>query len=191
MNVTILNVAVATVPTQKGSYQVADVAYKNNTFQGKVEGKKVMSFGATAESFKVLATAQPGQTFEVNVVKNDKGYNDWVSMQKADGGAAMPAPSNVSGVLQKGAAVASPRSTYETPEERAQRQVLIVRQSSLSSAISTLSVGAKAVKAEDVLHLAKRYNDWVFQKGVDVTGASGFDDVPDFPKELAQEPQID
>lgn len=192
MNITILNIAIATVPTQKGSYQVADVAYKNNTFQGKVEGKKVMSFGATAESFKVLATAQPGQTFEVNVVKNDKGYNDWVSMQPAGG--AVPSVSAAGPVASASAGKSStpaPRSTYETPEERAQRQVLIVRQSSLSSAVATLSVGAKAVKAEDVLHLAKRYNDWVFQKGVDVTGASGFDDVPDFPKELAQEPQID
>mgnify|MGYP003353238654 CR=1 FL=1 len=62
MNITLLNVTINTKPTKNGkSYQEADVAYKNNSFQGKVEGKKVMSFGATAEAFKVLAQAQPGR----------------------------------------------------------------------------------------------------------------------------------
>jgi hypothetical protein len=192
LNITILNVAIATVPTAKGSYQVADVAYKNNSFQGKVEGKKVMSFGVTKDTFGVLSTAQPGQTFEVNVVKNDKGYNDWVSMQPANG--AVPSVSAAGATAVASASKGStpaPRSTYETPEERAQRQVLIVRQSSLSSAVATLAVGSKVVKPEEVLALAKRYNEWVFQKGADVQGPTGFDDLPDFPKELADEPQID
>jgi hypothetical protein len=83
MNITLLSVDIKTVPTAKGSYQTADVAYKNNSFQGKVEGKKVMSFGATKDSFATLAQAQPGQTYEVQIVKNDKGYNDWVSMAQA------------------------------------------------------------------------------------------------------------
>jgi hypothetical protein len=36
MNITLLSVEVQTVPTAKGSYQKANVAYKNNSFQGKV-----------------------------------------------------------------------------------------------------------------------------------------------------------
>ena len=76
MKIQVLSVQIITTPTAKGSYQTADVAYKNLTFQGKVEGKKVMSFGATKDSFSALATAQPGDIFDVNVVKNDKGYND-------------------------------------------------------------------------------------------------------------------
>lgn len=174
MNITILSVDIKTTPTAKGSYQTADVAYKNNTFQGKVEGKKVMSFGATAASFKVLSQAAAGESYEVSIVKNDKGYNDWVSMSKAgaaDAGATQAAkPAAASG------STASPRSTYETPEERAQRQIYIIRQSSISAAVSSLAAGAKAaVEPSKVLAVAKQYEDYVLGKG-----ASGFDDLPDF-----------
>lgn len=162
MNITILSVDIKTVPTAKGSYQTADVAYKNNSFQGKVEGKKVMSFGATKDSFSTLALAQPGESYEVTIVKNDKGYNDWVSMAKAEAGAAS-AP--VSAPAGGKAAAATPRSTYETPEERAQRQVLIVRQSSLSAAVNLLLAGAKTPPpVENVLSIAKQFEDYVFGK---------------------------
>lgn len=179
MNITILNVSVATVPTAKGSYQVADIAYKNNSFQGKVEGKKIMSFGATKNSFGVLSIAQPGDSFEIEVVKNDKGYNDWVSATKGGAVASTAAP-----VAAGKAANASPRSTYETPEERAQRQVLIVRQSSLASAASVLTAGVKTPPDGDaVISLAKRFEAYVFGTEPAVkqdTGPTGFDDLPDF-----------
>ena len=184
MNITILSVSVATVPTAKGSYQVADVAYKNNSFQGKVEGKKIMSFGASKNTYAVLSIAQPGDSYEIEVVKNDKGYNDWVSATKG-GAVAATAATPTAGK----AATASPRGTYETPEERAQRQVLIVRQSSLSSAATVLTAGVKTPPdADAVVSLAKRFEAYVFgtesvkQDG----GASGFDDLPDF-----EIPQVD
>lgn len=183
MNITILSVSINTKPTAKGSYQEADVAYKNNSFQGKVEGKKIMSFGAASKSFKILSEGTAvGKTFEVTVVKNDKGYNDWVDMKEASADtSSSPSKAPTSG------ANPAPRSNYETPEERAQRQVLIVRQSSLSAAVSTLSVGAKAVKASDVLALADEFANWVFQKKS--PGATGFDDVPDFPEDF--DPKVD
>lgn len=162
MNITILSIDIKTVPTTKGSYQTADVAYKNNSFQGKVEGKKIMSFGATKDSFATLATAQPGQTFEVTIVKNDKGYNDWVAMAQAVPGAASPA-ANAPATGGVKPAAAAPRSTYETPEERAQRQVLIVRQSSLSSAVALLTTGAKTPPStQAVVDTAKAFEAYVF-----------------------------
>lgn len=186
MNITILNVTVETKPTAKGSYQVADVAYKNNSFQDKVEGKKVMSFGATAEAFKVLAIAQPGEKYSVNVVKNDKGYNDWVSMSKGVVEQA-PATSTTSPGGFKSSATASPRNTYETPEERALKQVYIVRQSSVANAITLLLAGAKTPPAVDtVIATAKQFETYVFDKG------TGFDDIPDLdPSFHNNEPNID
>jgi hypothetical protein len=184
LNITILNVSVTTVPTAKGSYQVADVAFKNNSFGGKVEGKKIMSFGAGKEAFGVLSAAQPGAVFEVTTNKNDKGYIDWVSLVPAQAGiapAAAPQQRQVS--TQTGAT----RSNFETPEERAQRQVSIVRQSSLSNAVATLSVGAKKLEADDVIALAKRYEAFVHGKDA---GPTGFDDLPDFPKEIFESPQV-
>jgi len=179
MNITILSVDIKTVPTQKGSYQKAEVAYKNNTFQGKVEGKQVMSFGATANTFKVLASAQSGETYEVEIIKNDKGYNDWISLTPATAGLST-APGAAPAATSNKPTTATPvRSTYETPEERAAKQVYIIRQSSLSAAVATLSVGAKALKPDDVISLATKYVNFVM--GVKDKGASGFDDLPDFP----------
>lgn len=191
MNITILNVSVNTVPTAKGSYQVADIAFKNNTYGGKVEGKKIMSFGAGKAAFEVLSVAQPGSTFEITTNKNDKGYIDWVSVQAAAqaGGNAVP----VSGVAPKPAGsvgAAAPRGNFETAEERAQRQVFIVRQSSIASAVSTLSAGSKAaLKKEDVVATAKFYEDYVF--GKNQGGSTGFDDVPDFPPGLFDQPTVE
>ena len=162
MNITLLSVDIKTVPTAKGSYQTADVAYKNNSFQGKVEGKKVMSFGATKDSFATLATASPGESYEVTIVKNAAGYNDWVSMVKGEANAAPAAPT------ASKAPNAAPKSNYETSEERAQRQVYIIRQSSLTNAVSTLAVGSKAAPSPDaVVNLAQRYVDFV------LNGAAG------------------
>lgn len=182
MNVTILSVDIKTMPTKTGSYQSAEVAYKNNTFQGKVEGKKVMSFGATAGAFKTLSQAQSGETYEVEIIKNDKGYNDWTSLTPAGLSAASPSAAPAAANNNKASQGTTPvRSTYETPEERAAKQVYIIRQSSLSAAVSTLSVGAKVLKPDDVISLATKYVNFVM--GVKDKGASGFEDIPDFADE--------
>lgn len=174
MQIQIIATSVETKPTAKGSYQQLEVTYKNLSFQGKVESKKIMSFGTNAGAFKTLSQASPGAVFEVEVVKNAQGYNDWPNVTAAAAGAA-PSPA-------KGATPSSQpgqtRSTYETPEERAQRQVYIIRQSSISNAISTLAVGSKGVKPEEVLAVAKQYENYVFD--VKDPGPSGFEDMPDF-----------
>jgi hypothetical protein len=178
LKIKVLSVTVTTVPTAKGSYQMADVAFKNLTF-GKVEAKKIMSFGATAAAFTTMSTAQQGDEFDVEVVKNDKGYNDWTKVSKSDGTTEekQPAPS-----FQRGASTTQPaRSTYETPEERAKKQVYIVRQSSISAAVATLSVGSKSVKSDDVIAMARQYESYVF--------GTGFDDLPASDIDLS-EPEV-
>ena len=183
MQIQVLSVQITTTPTPKGSYQMADLAYKNLTFQGKVEGKKIASFGVAKASFEVLATAQPGEIYDVTVVKNEKGFNEWTQMVKGvAGNESAPATSPAS----KGAVATSPtaavRSSYETPEERAKKQVYIIRQSSVSSACTALSVGAKTpLKFEDVLDFAKKIEKYVFDMDL---GADAFQDVPDFPAEV-------
>lgn len=193
MNITILNVAVETKPTAKGSYQVADVAFKNNSFGGKVEGKKVMSFGATAEAFKALAVAAPNDTFEVTVVKNDKGYNDWVSLSKGGVQSANSAVQGMSGQSKAGSATPTPRGNFETPEERAKRQVYIIRQSSLSTAAAVLGISPAKLgpSPEAVIEMAKKFEAYVFGVGSVSQNLTGFDDVPDFDPSFNNEPSID
>lgn len=174
MQIQVIATSVETKPTAKGSYQQLEVTYKNLSYQGKTESKKIMSFGANASAFKALVDAQPGSTWEITVVKNAQGYNDWTSVSASAGEAASSAPKSGTG------SAAPQRSAYETPEERAQRQVYIIRQSSLSAAVATLSVGAKAVRPDDVIKLATDYTDFVLNGVKADPGPSGFEDLPAF-----------
>lgn len=189
MQLEILSVDIKTVPTAKGSYQVAELAYKNLTFQGKIEGRKIMSFGASAKTFQTLSTASPGSVWNIVIVKNDKGFNDWVSAERGKAGepeVANTAPQTATGGAPSyGAAKAATppvRSSYETPEERAQRQVLIVRQSSLSTAADVLTTGAKTPpKSDEVITLAKEFEQYVFGIKPEL---SGFDNMVDDSAEV-------
>lgn len=187
MQISIISTVVETKPTQKGSYQQLEVVYKNLTFQGKVESKKIMSFGNGQTAFKILSNAQSGQVYDVEVVKNAQGYNDWTEVVLNTGaayaGEATGAAST--GMLPKATTTAT-KTTYETPEERAQRQILIVRQSSISSAVAVLTAGAKSPpKSSDVIALAKEFEAYVFGMEAVDTGPTGFDDLPDFNAEVS------
>lgn len=155
MLIEVISVDVQTKPTAKGSYQVAEVTYKKD---GKVNGKKVMSFGNTANAFKVISQASKGEFFEVTQVKEGEYWN-WTNVVKVDdnggnAGASAPARSGP-------ATNASPKSTYETPEERAAKQVYIARQSSITAALKTLELQKSSPSREEVVELAAYYLDWV------------------------------
>ena len=166
MQITINNVDVQ----DKGKYKIAVIDYQNQ--EGRNEKKNVVSFG-NKTLYATLSSAKQGEVFDVKLNKNEKGYWEFTEATKSQGGASPQATSTAS---------ASPKSTYETPEERAARQVYIIRQSSLSTAVSILSVGAKAIKTSDVLATAKVLEDYVFGKASDPTSISEFvEDTFDVP----------
>lgn len=168
IQIEVLSQKVVTKPakTPGKTYTALEVAYKNLTFQGKVEGKNIMSFGVTEDTFKELSNASTGDVYDVEVVKNSGGFLDWVSVKK--GSAAAPAAS-ASASRPPSGNTSSPtqvRSTYETPEERAKKQIFIVRQSSISSAIDLLSIGAKSAPTVDaILETASKFEQFVFGEG--------------------------
>ena len=179
MRIEIINVQAATKPTKTGkTYVQLDVAYKNLTREGKIEGKKIMPF-QNPDVHANLQKATMGQVFEVTTVKEGE-YWQWSNVQEvAKGGNVEPQTSAASsGYASKG--TPSPKSTYETPEERATRQRLIVRQSCLSNAVETLKVDKKGVDPTEALKLAERYVGWVFgeEAKVDVPDV-GFDYMED------------
>jgi len=142
---------------QKGktSYEKGVATY---TFNGANKTQTLVSF-ANPDVFKTLKTVPSGTSLVVDTTKNDAGYDQWskVSVEGTEapskGSTASPA-TRVAG------------SNYETPEERKQRQLLIVKQSSITNAISMLTPGAKSsLKKEDVLELAQELVDFVY--GVD------------------------
>jgi len=157
----------ATTTTGK-PYVVLELTYKN-LVSGKLESKKLMPFGETAAAHKALSAANAGDVFQITSVKNEKsGYWDWTqAKQQAPGSvAATPPTGNV-------------RSTYETPEERAKKQVYIVKQSSLASAVQLLSIGAKQPPSTElILQEAQKFVDWVFAENK-VSLAEMPNDFPD------------
>lgn len=150
MNVEVLSVSVE----DKGKYKMAEVAYKGG--DGKVTSKKLMSFNHP-EVFKVFVDAKQGSVFTVESEKNDKGYWDWISAVSGVQAASKASPTSTGNV--------SPKSTYETAEERANRQVLIVRQSSLSNAIEFLGLNQKKIPTpQEVVEVATFFESYVFGK---------------------------
>jgi len=148
----------------KGKYRVATVDHK--TSDGKVDSKKLMSFAnkdfpSTAETFKTLSQAQQGDQFEIESKKDTNGFWQWVSASsvgKNTGGATSAVGSRV------GQAV---RSTYETPDERAARQIYIVRQSSIANAVAYFEAkGDSKFDPDAVIETAKRFEAYVFAKDV-------------------------
>lgn len=154
MQIEVLSVSVE----DKGKYKMAEVAYKNQ--EGKVMGKKLMSFGDGAKAFKLLASASAGEMFTVKAAKNDKGFWDWVDAEKGAvdlGTTSKPAAP---------AGNATPRSTYETPDERALRQKLIVRQSSITAALELVKLNNPkgGVDPQQVVDVAQFFDNWVWNK---------------------------
>lgn len=165
----ILNVTTTTPAGKK--YQVAEVAYKNLN-KGAVEGKKILSF-VNPDVFNTVSTASDGAQFTVTTEKDDKGYWQWTAISQ---GGSVP---QASAPATKGNA--SPKSTYETPEERAQKQVYIVRQSSITNAIAFITATKKTASVEDVLAVAKQFERFVFDVSLpDATsGSSSVADIED------------
>src|SRR3990167_10443937 len=159
----------------KGKYRVANVAYKNP--DGAVEGKKVLSFGPSKDVFKIVSEAQPGDKFVIESRKipgkDGQEFWNWVGCEAAGTSVGEASANSTSslGQVRVGSSTGtkvgstSPRSTYESPEERAKKQVYIVRQSSISNAIEFLTGTGKqrsVVNVSDVLELAKQFEDFVF-----------------------------
>lgn len=167
MRVKILDVAVENVVKGKSRYSKAAVAYSYN---GEARTQNIMSFVNPGVWKIITDPAIIGTEVEVNLTKNAAGYNEWAGIGEA--GSAPPAPSG--GVQTPTSSPAPTRvtgSNYETPAERAQRQVYIVKQSSLSNAVNILSHANKdKLQVEEVLDLAQKLTDFVFDTDNSIEG---------------------
>jgi hypothetical protein len=159
--ITIKHVGIEKQTKGKGSWEVAEVIYSDE--RGQTSTKKIMSF-ANPQVFAAFKDANPGDKYDVQLSKNDAGYWNFTSAAKSDGtSSTAPQTSQGNPPPRAGGQVNSFQRDFETKEERAIRQRLIVRQSSLSAAVSSLGAGPKSpVNPDEVLALADRFTDWVF-----------------------------
>ena len=165
MLITIKDIAIEKINKGKNNWETATVSYD---FQGNFRQQKIVSFSNPAV-FAELKKLSAGDQVEVTVTKNDQGFNQWATLTKPSGepqkAPGAPATGKVTG------------SNYETREERAARQVLIVKQSSLAQAIAYLTATDKdgVFGVNNVLDIAQQFSDWVFDKG------DLFDEPNEFP----------
>lgn len=159
MQVTVIDVAQETLSAKNGrTFQQLVVSYKND--KGMAQAKKLVSF-ANPDLFKAAKSWTKDQIINVKTVKNDKtGYWDWVGLEGETVSESKPTAS----------ATRVTGSNYETKEERAARQVYIIRQSSLATAVDLLGQGAST---DTVIETAKVFETYVLGN----TGS--FEDLPD------------
>lgn len=139
---------------KKGWYQ-ATVNYTDEAAE-KNFSKKFMSF-KNPDVFKVLQEAAPGQRYEVDV-KKEGDFWEWVSIEPAG-------EAKVAVTTPKGRAAGTATSTgrdWETAEERALKQVYIVKQSSIASAIQLATLSPEPYDVNKILEVAQKFVDYVF-----------------------------
>ncbi len=56
--------------------------------------------------------------------------------------------------------------SWETPDERALKQIYIVRQSSITAALTYAKLLDEPTRVEDILRTAKQFENYVFDAGV-------------------------
>lgn len=136
------------------------------SFNGKDRKQNVMSF-LNPEVFKQVQTLV-GQTVNVETTKNEKGYDEWKSVSVGE----------TSSTPSAAATNTKSAGNWETKEERAYRQVLIVKQNGLTNAVASLTPGAKTPPAtEEVLKRAQEYVDWVLDQDDDIQD-NNLEDIP-------------
>lgn len=160
----IIEVNSETVKNGKNSYGKAEVVYD---YQGQNRTQKLMSF-SNPGVYKTVTSLKPGDVVEVEVTKNEKGFNQWASVKPVGNDDVSPKGSSTQGSKSTG-------GSWETAEERARKQLLIVKQSSLAQAVA-LCV-AEVVDIGDVLNQAQQFTDWVMSDDAQ-TLDSDIEDIP-------------
>jgi hypothetical protein len=165
MQINVIKVATEQRQGKKPGSQYSQLTVTYKSDRGDIKEKKIMSF-ANPAVYNTLKDAKDGDVFEVATQK-DGEYVNWTSavLYGGDGGMAVVPTKSVSDSRGAEPKAMGTRSTYETPEERALRQRLIVRQSSISNAVEILTTGAKTPPDVDsVFGLAEKIHDWVYIK---------------------------
>lgn len=181
INIEVISVgAPQTIPTKNGkSYQAIEVAYKKDD---KIEGKKIMSFTNPAV-FKAVQGLSQGDFITVTTEKNEAGYWQWEGVSKEDASAAPTAAP--SAAATGGGTTKSTGTSWETKEERAAKQIMIVRQSSISSAVALANaVGDKKSSPDSIIRVAQEFEAYVMDTSPPAAAKSAMDDMLDMDDDV-------
>ncbi|MBT9145723.1 MAG: hypothetical protein DDT42_01599 [candidate division WS2 bacterium] len=160
-----------------GSYKGWELVYKSSDGEVRTIAKPVQGLKFNASLKTQLESFLVGDKFTLEQEKNPAGFYDVKSIVQGWSGGEVSAPVSTSAQTQKvSGGTPYQSSSYPTKEERAQTQRYIIRQSSLTNAVATLSVGSKSLNPKDVLVLAEQYVDFIFEQ---LRGQEGIDALQD------------
>lgn len=148
----------------KAKWQEVTLTYVSG---GKTSAKKFLSFDPIFNKVKEL---EEGEQWDV-VMEKEGDFWKWKSMEKMAAGS--PTAAN------EGAKQMSRPSTYETAEERAKKQLYIIKQSCLGYALE-YSKSVKALKTkEEVIELAQYFISYVVNEDSMQEIVDMKDDIPE------------
>lgn len=170
---------VETVTTGKKPYGKIEVAFKED---GKIGGKKLLSF-QNEEIFKKVQQYKRGDVLTIETEKDKNDYWQWTSIEAGTTSAAAGGtggnPSKDSPRTSGAQTGRVTGSNYATAEERAQTQLRITRQSSLTAALKVMELNkVKEVKLEEVLDIAKFFTAYVYEKEPNQSIVDMDNDIP-------------
>lgn len=139
---------------QPKGYIKTVVSYK--TDDGKVKAMTVMPFKEQEQVASAFADAKPGDMFNVNFRKNDRDFWEFAPVPIKLGEATQAT------MRSNAPSGGTSRGNWETTEERAQRQLYIIRQSSLERAIQFFDLTKNnKVSPSDVTDMAALFEQFV------------------------------
>lgn len=150
-----------------GTYRGAEVIYKTADGKTNTKGMHSNTFRYNKTLLAQLQELQKGDYVKV-VTKKEGDFVNWVTVEKTE--RPVDTATEFNNVIPGANKPTTARESYndprETREERGIRQVMIVRQSSLATAVNFFSTSAKAgddyvPSPEDVITVAKEFEAYV------------------------------
>jgi hypothetical protein len=145
-----------------GNYPGSRLSYRdeNGKLVEQAFHNNALKFNPTLK--EQLKKVSVGDSIIINKEKKGEFWNV-ISVTKAEGSTSKVTPN---------APVASPKSTYETADERAKKQVYIVRQSSIANAVAYFAEvnggrGSAKATVADVIKVAREFEAYVFGEEFD------------------------
>ncbi len=144
---------------KSGYYDGWELVYKTDNDEVRTIARPSQSLKQVAGLSEALSELAIGDRFVCTMEKEGK-FHKIVGLAKGE--LATPLPASTKKWSGGGGTTTK---DFETKEERAIRQKLIVAQSSITAAVETLKTAKGTINKDDVKELAQEYFDWVFIKG--------------------------
>ena len=145
-----------------GSYDAWELVYRSPENEVKQLAKPIQGLRFNAPLKASLESLSPNDEFSAILEKSDKGFWEVKEIVKGQVEVKDAAPAERPVAAQR-AVNRVVGSTYETPEERAKKQVVIVRQSCIGYAIAAVDKFKREapINEADILELAEQFEKFV------------------------------